>query len=103
MFNVTASSITFANDLTALLPKYINFRLGQFIGAVVGFAICAWQTHNQTTAFPEFMVVYPPVLSGNTCAMVSDYFLVGQGCGIDISHLFKPHRICSHDYGVNCR
>jgi NCS1 family nucleobase:cation symporter-1 len=38
--NVTGNSIPFANDLTGMFPKYINVRRGQFICAILGYAIC---------------------------------------------------------------
>ncbi|OQV08884.1 hypothetical protein CLAIMM_13097 [Cladophialophora immunda] len=103
MTNVTGNSIPFANDLTGLFPKYINIRRGQFICAVIGFAICPWQIQAKATTFLAFMGAYTLFLGATTGVMMTDYFWVRRGYGINISHLFKPHGIYWYDYGFNWR
>jgi NCS1 family nucleobase:cation symporter-1 len=42
--NVSANTISAANDLTALWPRYINIRRGQVICAFLGgWALCPWE------------------------------------------------------------
>lgn len=103
MTNVTGNSIPFANDLTGLFPKYINIRRGQFICAVVSFAICPWQIQAKATTFLAFLGSYTLFLGATTGVMMTDYFWVRRGYGINISHLFKPRGIYWYDYGVNWR
>jgi nucleobase:cation symporter-1, NCS1 family len=67
--NVTGNSIPFANDLTGMFPKYINIRRGQFICAILGFAICPWQIEAKAQRFLAFLGGYTvflgPLLGGN--------------------------------------
>jgi len=56
--NVTGNSIPFANDLTGMFPKYINIRRGQFICAVLAFAICPWEIEAKATRFLAFLHGY---------------------------------------------
>ncbi|KAH8760886.1 NCS1 nucleoside transporter [Hyaloscypha finlandica] len=103
MTNVTGNSIPLANDLTGLFPKYINIRRGQFICAVVSFAICPWEIQAKATTFLAFMGAYTLFLGATTGVMMTDYFWVRRGYGINISHLFKPRGIYWYNYGCNWR
>jgi NCS1 family nucleobase:cation symporter-1 len=103
MTNVTGNSIPFANDLTGLFPKYINIRRGQFICALLGFVICPWEIEAKAATFLAFLGAYTLFLGATTGVMMTDYFWVRRGYGINISHLFKPHGIYWYDYGVNWR
>jgi NCS1 family nucleobase:cation symporter-1 len=104
MTNVTGNSIPLANDLTGLFPKYINIRRGQFICAVVSFAICPWKIQAQATTFLAFLGAYTLFLGATTGVMMVDYFLVRRGYGINIAHLFKTRTsIYWYTYGVNWR
>lgn len=103
MTNVTGNSIPFANDLTGLFPKYINIRRGQFICAVIGFAICPWEIEAKATTFLAFMGAYTLFLGATTGVMMMDYFWIRRGYGINISHLFKPQGIYWYTHGFNWR
>ena len=42
--NISANSLSAANDMTALFPRYINIRRGQIICAILGgWALCPWE------------------------------------------------------------
>ena len=42
--NISANSLSAANDMTVLFPRYINIRRGQVICAVLaGWALCPWE------------------------------------------------------------
>jgi NCS1 family nucleobase:cation symporter-1 len=103
MTNVTGNSIPFANDLTGLFPKYINIRRGQFICALIGFVICPWEIQAKATTFLAFMGAYTLFLGATTGVMMTDYFWVRRGYGINISHLFKPQGIYWYNHGFNWR
>lgn len=104
MTNVTGNSIPLANDLTGLFPKYINIRRGQFICAIIGFAICPWKIQAQAATFLAFLGAYTLFLGATTGIMMVDYFLIRRGHGINISHLFKTRgSIYWYTHGVNWR
>lgn len=103
MTNVTGNSIPLANDLTGLFPKYINIRRGQFICAVISFAICPWKIQAKATTFLAFLGAYTLFLGATTGVIMMDYFWVRRGYGINISHLFKPRGIYWYTWGCNWR
>lgn len=42
--NISANSLSAANDMTVLFPRYINIRRGQVICAILGgWALCPWE------------------------------------------------------------
>ena len=42
--NISANSLSAANDMTALFPQYINIRRGQVLCALLaGWALCPWE------------------------------------------------------------
>ncbi len=42
--NISANSLSAANDMTVLFPQYINIRRGQIICAILGgWALCPWE------------------------------------------------------------
>ena len=57
--NITANSISAANDLTVLFPRYINIFRGCIIAAVVGgWVVVPWEIINSATTFLDFMSGY---------------------------------------------
>lgn len=103
MTNVTGNSVPLANDLTGLFPRYINIRRGQFICAVISFAICPWEIQAKATTFLAFLGAYTLFLGATTGVIMTDYFWVRRGYGINISHLFKPRGIYWYTFGFNWR
>ena len=42
--NISANSLSAANDMTVLFPQYINIRRGQVLCAILGgWALCPWE------------------------------------------------------------
>lgn len=57
--NISANSLSAANDLTALFPRYINIRRGQVICAFIGgWALCPWEILASAPRFLTFMAGY---------------------------------------------
>ncbi|KAL8922140.1 MAG: hypothetical protein Q9208_005335 [Pyrenodesmia sp. 3 TL-2023] len=56
--NVAGNSIAFGNDLMTLFPRFINIRRGQFICAILGFAICPWKIQKGAPRFLAFLNGY---------------------------------------------
>jgi NCS1 family nucleobase:cation symporter-1 len=73
--NVTGNSIPFANDLTGMFPKWINVRRGQFICAILGFAINPWVIEAKAARFLAFLNGYSvflgPLLGGALLILLS--------------------------------
>ena len=57
--NISANSISAANDMTVLFPRYINIRRGQVICAIIGgWAVAPWEILATGERFLTFMSGY---------------------------------------------
>ncbi|ORY81773.1 permease for cytosine/purines, uracil, thiamine, allantoin-domain-containing protein [Leucosporidium creatinivorum] len=101
--NITANSISAANDSAALLPRYISIFRGQMIAVTVGvFAFAPWKVMSSASSIVSFAGSYGCVLAPMASVMAADYFFV-KGRKIDVPALYDPHGIYYYAYGVNWR
>jgi len=57
--NISANSLSAANDMTVLFPQYINIRRGQIICALIGsWVLCPWEILSSAPGFLSFMAGY---------------------------------------------
>ncbi|KAF8234316.1 NCS1 nucleoside transporter [Tricholoma matsutake] len=101
--NVTGNSVPFANDLTGMFPRYINVRRGQFICAILAFAICPWEIEAKATRFLAFLGGYTVFLGPLLGIMLSDFFLVRKCKGFHIRSLFRSSGLYWFTGGWNLR
>ncbi|WVQ82454.1 hypothetical protein IAT38_004583 [Cryptococcus sp. DSM 104549] len=101
--NITANSISAANDMTSLAPKYLNIRRGQLIAITVGvWGFAPWKVLNSASNFLTFMSSYSIVLAPIGVLMAFDFFVVKHQ-RLDIYELYKPRGIYRFDKGWNWR
>ncbi|KAI9664553.1 MAG: hypothetical protein M1821_005999 [Bathelium mastoideum] len=102
--NITANSISAANDLTVLCPKYVNIFRGCIIAAVVGgWVIVPWKILSSATTFLAFMGGYAVFLAPIAGILASDYWLVKKR-QIDVPALYDPRgRYRYNRTGINWR
>ncbi|OCF45315.1 uracil transporter FurD [Kwoniella heveanensis CBS 569] len=101
--NITANSISAANDMTSLAPKYINIRRGQMIAITVGvWGFAPWKVLASAANFLTFMASYSIVLAPIAALMAIDFFVVKKR-KIDIYELYKPDGIYYFSKGWNWR
>ncbi|KAI1474158.1 permease for cytosine/purines, uracil, thiamine, allantoin-domain-containing protein [Daldinia eschscholtzii] len=101
--NITANSISAANDLTVLLPRWIDIRRGCIIAALVGgWALVPWKILNSAQTFLAFMSGYAVFLGPIAGIIASDYWLVKRK-RIDIPSLYNPDGRYHYVGGCNWR
>ncbi|KAI0002355.1 NCS1 nucleoside transporter [Xylariaceae sp. FL0662B] len=101
--NITANSISAANDLTVLFPRWVNIKRGCMIAAVIaGWVLVPWKILSSAQTFLAFMGGYAVFLGPMAGIMVSDYWLVKRQ-NIDIPSLYNPHGRYSYTGGCNWR
>ncbi|KAK0480875.1 permease for cytosine/purines, uracil, thiamine, allantoin-domain-containing protein [Armillaria novae-zelandiae] len=103
--NVSANSISAANDLVSIFPKYINIRRGQIIAAFIGcWAFVPWEILAKATSFLNFMSGYTIWLGPISGMMMADYYII-KGRKLSVPQLYDPKGIYSYGnvYGVNWR
>lgn len=102
--NVAGNSVPFANDTMALFPKYMNLRRGQFLCAILGFAICPWKIEASAQSFLGFLNGYSaPFLGPVAGVLLSDLFLVRRSSGLNVYQLYKPTGLYWYTAGINVR
>ncbi|KAK4055053.1 hypothetical protein OIO90_003394 [Microbotryomycetes sp. JL221] len=102
--NLTANSISAANDMAVLFPKYINLRRGQLFCVFVGcWAFCPWLVLATASNFLSFMASYAVILAPIAAILASDYFLVHRK-KYDVVALYDPSSIYRYNkLGINWR
>lgn len=88
--NITANSISAANDLTVLFPKWVNIKRGCMIAAVIaGWVLVPWKILSSAETFLSFMNGYSVFLAPIAGILVADFWLVKRG-HYDIPALYDP-------------
>ncbi|WWC58880.1 uncharacterized protein I303_101425 [Kwoniella dejecticola CBS 10117] len=101
--NISANSISAANDMTSLAPKYINIKRGQMIAITIGvWGFAPWKVLSTATNFITFMASYSIVLAPIAVLMAIDFFVVKKK-KIDIYELYRPKGIYRFSGGWNWR
>ena len=71
--NISANTLSAANDMTALFPKYINIRRGQVLCMIIGcWAFVPWEIVTSAQGFLSFMNGYTVFLGPFAGIMVAD-------------------------------
>lgn len=101
--HVQANSISCANDMVTLAPKYINITRGQLITAVLGgWAVAPWKILSSNTTFLSFISGYAIFLGPFSAFITADYFLVKRRA-YHVPELYDPRGIYSYWHGTNWR
>ncbi|KAI0703798.1 NCS1 nucleoside transporter family [Cytidiella melzeri] len=101
--NISANSLSAANDMTVLFPRYINIRRGQVLCAILGgWALAPWEILASAEGFLTFMSGYTVFLGPFAGIMVTDYWLVHK-CKVDVPSMYNPHGRYRYSAGFNWR
>ncbi|KAH7413953.1 uracil permease [Phaeosphaeria sp. MPI-PUGE-AT-0046c] len=100
--NISANSLSAANDLTALFPQYVNIRRGQLICAVLSWALVPWKILKSAGNFLNFMAAYAVFLGPIAAIMVFDFWIIHKR-KYDTLALYQPRGIYRYTGGVNWR
>lgn len=101
--NITANSISAANDLTVLFPRYVNIKRGCVIAAIVGgWVIVPWKILSSAETFLSFMGGYAVFLAPIAGILCADYWLVHKQ-HIDVPALYDPLGRYNYFHGWNWR
>ncbi|KAG0650443.1 putative permease [Hyphodiscus hymeniophilus] len=103
--NISANSISAANDLMALCPKYINIRRGQLLAAVIGsWGFVPWKILASAANFLAFLGGYTIFLGPMTSILMTDYYIVRRG-NVSVPDMYNFHGIYRYSprYATNWR
>lgn len=74
--NISANSLSAANDLMALSPTYINIRRGQLLCALLSWALVPWKILESAGSFLNFMSAYAVFLGPIAGIMLVDFWVL---------------------------
>lgn len=101
--NITANSISAANDLTVLFPRYVNIERGCIIAAIIGgWVIVPWKIISSAETFLAFMGGYAVFLAPIAGILAADYWIVRKQ-HIDVPALYDPEGRYKYWNGINWR
>jgi len=103
--NISANSISAANDLMAFAPRYINIRRGQLLAAFIGsWAFVPWKILASATKFLAFLSGYTIFLGPMTSILMTDYFIVRR-TKVSVPDMYNFHGIYRYSpkYATNWR
>ncbi|CAF1054699.1 unnamed protein product [Didymodactylos carnosus] len=89
--NISANTISAANDFSAIFPKVFNIRRGSLIASLLAWICVPWYILNTAKGFLAFMGSYSVILGPIAGVMVSDFWLVRNIGRIDTRELYNPH------------
>lgn len=91
--NISANSISAANDLMSFCPKYINIRRGQLLAAFIGAWACVpWKILASAARFLAFLGGYTIFLGPMTAILMTDYYITRRGC-VSVPDMYDFHGI----------
>lgn len=100
--NISANSLSAANDLTALAPRFINIRRGQVLCALISWCLVPWKILESAHNFLNFMSAYAVFLGPIAGIMLFDFWVL-KDRKYDCLALYQPWSIYRYWYGVNWR
>ncbi|KAJ0424267.1 permease for cytosine/purines, uracil, thiamine, allantoin-domain-containing protein [Aspergillus carlsbadensis] len=87
--NISANSISAANDLMALFPEYVNLRRGQIICGILSWALVPWKILASAGNFLNFMSAYAIFLGPIAAIMLWDFWVI-KDRKYDTLALYQP-------------
>ncbi|QIW98067.1 hypothetical protein AMS68_003585 [Peltaster fructicola] len=103
--NISANSISAANDLMSFAPRYINIRRGQLLAAFIGsWAFVPWKILASAQKFLAFLGGYTIFLGPMTAILITDYFIIRRG-NVSVPDMYDFHGIYRYSpkFGSNWR
>jgi NCS1 family nucleobase:cation symporter-1 len=101
--NVSANVISVSNDLTSLLPKYINLRRAALLATLIaGWVMVPWKIITGASSLISFMDSLGIFLAPIIGISIADYWIVKRR-RVEIAALYRPGGRYHYHAGVNWR
>lgn len=100
--NISANSLSAANDFAALAPRYLNISRGQLLCALFAWVLVPWKILASAGSFLNFMAAIAIFLGPIAAIMLFDFWVI-KGRKYDCVALYHPNSIYRYSYGVNWR
>lgn len=87
--NIAANVVSPANDFAHLAPRYVGFRTGGLITALLGMAIQPWKLYSDPTGYIfTWLIGYSSLLGAVGGVLIADYYLIRR-TRLDLPGLYR--------------
>jgi nucleobase:cation symporter-1, NCS1 family len=101
--NMAANVVSPSFDFSNLAPKYISFRTGGMITAIIGIISFPWVLYNSASAYIfTWLVGYSSLLGAIGAVMIADYWIVRRR-QLSLPDLYKHEGRYAYSGGWNWR
>jgi nucleobase:cation symporter-1, NCS1 family len=101
--NMAANVVSPSFDFSNLAPKYISFKTGGMITAVIGIVSFPWYLYNSASAYIfTWLVGYGSLLGAIGAVMIADYWIVRRR-QLSLADLYKHEGRYAYSGGWNWR
>ncbi|RXS84469.1 NCS1 family nucleobase:cation symporter-1 [Streptomyces sp. TM32] len=95
--NVVANFVSPAYDFANLVPKYLNFKRGGMITAVLAIVVMPWKLYSSPVVIQYFLGALGAFLGPLVAILLVDYYLIRRG-RIDVDELFSADQAGAYYY-----
>src|SRR6185369_2886791 len=89
--NIAANVVSPANDFAHVSPRYISFRTGGLITAVIGIVMMPWKLIASSHGYIfNWLVAYSALLGAVGGILICDYWVLRRG-RLNLRALFDPN------------
>lgn len=102
--NISANSVSFANDLSLWFPRYISYRRGSFICCILSVAAVPWYIQYSADSFSSFLGGYSLFLGALAGILMVDFWII-RARALSLRTLYSASKADTHWFvgGYNWR
>jgi NCS1 family nucleobase:cation symporter-1 len=101
--NIAANVVGPANDFANVAPKYLSYRAGGLLTAVIGVLMMPWKLLATSASYVfTWLVGYSALLGPIGGILIADYFIIRRG-ELDVPALYEARGRYAYTGGVNWR
>lgn len=101
--NIAANVVGPANDFANVAPKYISYRTGGLLTAVIGVLMMPWKLLASSASYVfTWLVGYSALLGPIGAILIADYFVIRRQT-LEVDELYRADGAYSYTRGVNWR
>jgi NCS1 family nucleobase:cation symporter-1 len=101
--NMAANVVAPSNDFSNLAPRYISFKMGGVITALIGIFSFPWLLFDNVGAYIfTWLVGYGSLLGAIGAVMIADYWIVRRR-QLDLTDLYRPEGRYAYTGGWNLK
>ena len=100
--DISTNCISFATDVTSILPRYVTIFRAALFASVLCFAMNPWKIVTNSPSFVAFLGAYPAFLAPVATIMCTDWYIIRRG-KVHVDDLFEGKGKFYYRYGFNWR